>query len=275
MTPSPMRSSITSPITSIESLRAALGLWRQGLARAWAPLLVYASIYAVGLAAPTSLPLGLLLVVVELLVWAVVSGALMRLALADRHPGDPAFRLGPAGLQWTGIETRLLGARLLLVLLLFLILVAAVFSMMLVGVVVAATTGQAPKPAAGFLTTPAGVAIALVALTFTLVTVWITTRLALSSPATVDLGAVQAFSTLALTRRPGAWRLLVWMPVLTAGVFALGYALRWVTQVGGLAPGAAAAARVAYAVLAALVQTPLAAGVSAHAYRRLKAAEAA
>lgn len=261
---------VTSPITSVESLRAGLVLWRQGLTRAWAPLGLYAALYAVGLSASLPAPVLIGLIVVELLVWAVISGALMRLALADRHPDDPAFRLGPGGLQWTAIETRLLGARLLLVLLFFLILVAAIFCIMLVTVVMTATTG-APVKGAPFLSTPTGVAIAGVGLAFALAAVWIATRLALSSPATVDLGAVQAFSTLALTRRPEAWRLLVWAPLVTIGVFVAGFALRWAAQVGGLPPTAATAARIAYALLGALVQTPLVAGVTAHAYRRLAA----
>jgi len=266
----------TTPTSPGGALHAAVGIWRQALARAWAPLLIYAAVYAVGLVVRLPTVAILLLIPTELLVWTVVSGALMRIALGELHPDDPAFRLGPVGLQWTGIETRLLGARLLLILLLFLALTAAVFCMLLAGVVVAAMTGQPPTLATAFFLTPSGMAISLVGLAFAVLTGWVATRLALSNPATADRGQVQAFSTWSLTAGRRAWRVLFWMPLLIFGGFVLGFLIRWLDRTNSVPSALMPVVWIAYALLLGFVQTPLAAGVSAYAYRRLSAeAEAA
>lgn len=253
-----------------EPLWAAFGLWRTGVSRALGALALYAGLYAIGLLVPLP-PWALIgLVVVELLVWAVAFGALMRIALADLHADEPSYRLGPAGLQWGVIETRLFTARLLLLLLLFLILVAAVFCMMLAAIVVSAMTGPPPKLAAGISLTPAALAVILVGLAFAGVTVWVATRLALSSPATADRVKVQVFSTWPLTRGARAWGLLAPMPMLIFITFALGFLVRWAMRCGSLPASALPAVWIAYALFVGFVQTPLAAGVSAEAYRRLK-----
>jgi hypothetical protein len=257
-----------------EPLGAAFGLWRAALTRAWGALAVYAGVYVLGLLLPLP-PLALAgLIVVELLVWAMASGALMRLALADLHPDDPLYRLGPAGLQWGAVEGRLLAARALLVLLLFMILVAAVFCMMLAAVVVSAVAGPAPKLAAGGPPTPAAIAILLVGLAFAAVTVWVCIRLGLSSPASADRLRVQAFSTWSLTRGARSLKLLAFLPALILAAFALGFLVRWAARCGILPPAVLPVVWIAYAIFVGFIETPLAAGVSANAYLRLRAGPA-
>jgi len=70
---------------------------------------------------------------ITVLIGVIANGALLRLAFADEHPGDPEFRVGPQGFQWGKPETRLLGA----VLLVFLFALLALLGTAVIGCAVA------------------------------------------------------------------------------------------------------------------------------------------
>ena len=243
-------------------LRFAVNLWRRAMAQAWGALGLYAAIYAAGLVLHLPPPALLLLAVAELFVSAVVHGALMRIGLGD------GAGLGPAGLQWTRVETRILLARLLLGLVLILLLVGAIFLMMLAGAVVMAAIGQ--KPATDFFVTQAGAAVILAGLASGVASVWTMTRLAMSGPATVDRGEVQVFATWRMTAGLRPWRLLFWSPLFGVAAFALGFLLRTTERTGGLDGSTALVASLAYALVFAFIETPIVAGVSVYAYLRLR-----
>jgi hypothetical protein len=248
-----------------DALRAAAAAWRPMLTGAWAPLLgltllALAISPAFGLA-----PLrALLLAPVDLLVTAVAYGAMMRVALADLHVGDESYRLGPGGLQWTSIETRLLGALLLIGLFVGLAGLGAIFATLLSAVVVAAVIGQPSGAVGGFLATPSGIAAALVCAVTVGFILWAGVRLILSTAATADRRQVQVFSTWSLTK--GA-ALPLFLALLAIAAPAILFSLA-----GRMAAGQAVALApwAGYALAVGLVQTPLTAGVSAYAYRRLR-----
>jgi hypothetical protein len=254
-----------------------LDVWRRTVVSAWAALALYAAIYVAVLIGHPPPAVAAALVLAEVLVAAVVQGAQMRLGLG---PGGDTARfggLGPAGLQWTAVETRILLSRLLLMLVVILLLVAAVFCMALAAAVTLAMSaapsgvmpGQTP-PGAEFFHTGAGAAMIVTGLSFAAATVFVLTRLALSGPATVDQGGVRVFATWPMTAGLRPWRLLVWCPVLNILVFGLGFALHSGEQTGALHGASATIASLAYALFTAFIETPMSAGVSILAYRRLK-----
>jgi hypothetical protein len=97
-----------------EAFRAVTPGWRA----AWGALGLAALIAGAGQFGSGSQPGGnpLLVLTLSLLSLAagtMVKGALYRLALAPDHPGDPAYQIGAAGVQWNGFEWRILGASLI------------------------------------------------------------------------------------------------------------------------------------------------------------------
>jgi len=256
----------TTRIATGDALRAATALWRPMLIGAWGPLL---GLVVLALAISPAFGLApiwpLLLAPVDLLVSVVAYGAMMRVALADRHAGDAAYAPGPGGLQWATIETRLLGALLLIGLFVALAAMGAVFATLLTAVIVAAVTGQLPRAGGSFLATPSGMAAtAVLAVTMGFI-FWACVRLILSTAATADRRQVQVFSTWTLTRG-SALPLFLALVLIAAPAIALSVA-------GRLAAGhfAGLGLWVGYALAVGLLQTPLTAGVSAYAYRRLSA----
>lgn len=257
-------------IATGDALRAAAALWRPLVAGAWAPLLGLSALAFVLSPALGLAPVwALVLAPANLLVSVLGYGAMMRLALARGVDGAGADRPGPAGLQWTAIETSLLGAFLLLALFVALCAIGAVFALMLIAIVVAAVTGPvASAPSlAGFVSTPSGFAASAVfAVTFGFL-IWACVRLILSTPASADRRQVQVFSTWGLTRG-NVLPLFLALLVIAVPAIVLGAAAR-------LAAGQAVALAVwvAYALAVGLLQTPLTAAVTAFAYRRLIAAD--
>ncbi len=253
--------------TSISgSLASAGALWRRALPRAWAPLLALTALNF-ALSPAVHLPAILLpaIIVADVIALTLAYGALMRLALADRHLDHAEYQPGPAGLQWGGIETRVLGSIALLTLLALLIVIAGVFAVLLVTIVVAAVTGAAPKGAA--LAGPSLIAFWGVVAAAAAAAVWIFVRLSLAMPATVDRRQVQVFSTWSLTKRC-APPLFIALAIATLPTIILSVAARALQGVGP-AGGAAIALWGLYAAVAGLVQTPLIAGISAWFYRRV------
>ena len=107
-------------------------------------------------------------------------GALLRVAFADEHPGEAAFRPGPYGLQWRNTEWRLLGAGALVLLLCLLAALAAtaLAFAVLAGILLATGHGLTSQPMsdAGMIATGLGAVGGL----------YVAYRLILSMPATVS-----------------------------------------------------------------------------------------
>jgi hypothetical protein len=89
----------------------------EGWRRAWGILLILvwftAALQIIELLRPTWTVVSLLGFVASVFVTTAATGALYRLRLSADHPGDDAFAAHPGGLQWGGLEWRVLAANLL------------------------------------------------------------------------------------------------------------------------------------------------------------------
>jgi hypothetical protein len=141
-------------------------------------------------------------------------GALLRLGLRERHPGDGAYRIGPAGLQWRAGEWRIVGSTLLLLLTLlapFGLIMAAYFGLSSAGVV--SVKIDLPTPAVS----PAGptdvaqfadlAVAALIPLAVVCAFAAIVVRLAGTLPASIERKRLVLFAAWPLTRG-GFWPIL-------------------------------------------------------------------
>jgi hypothetical protein len=97
--------------------------------RAWGIMLIAvwftATLEAIQLLKPEWGLVSFLGVIVTLFLSAAATGALYRLRFAEDHPGDGAYVAHAAGLQWGGLEWRVLGASLLVGIIIGVILVVA------------------------------------------------------------------------------------------------------------------------------------------------------
>ncbi|MHB8283241.1 MAG: hypothetical protein ACYDD1_01050 [Caulobacteraceae bacterium] len=197
----------------------------------------------------------------------MASAALMRLAFIEEHRGDPAFRLGPLGLQWGMPEWRLLGALGLLALLL---LIGVLFLVMLVFVFGAAAVltagaksvqavGAAPASPAATLT---GSLLLLVGM---LIAMFVAVRVCLYPAATVTTGKIQVFSTWPLTRGQ-FWHILGAMVLLNLPSLVLSMLAVYVPASLGLT----AVFGVVLSAVNAFIELPLLNGLYAHLYKGLR-----
>ncbi|MEJ0065537.1 MAG: hypothetical protein WDM85_08880 [Caulobacteraceae bacterium] len=113
--------------------------------RAWGIMLVLvwfnAALQIVELLRPRWGAVAFLGLIVSIFVTTAATGALYRLRLAGDHPGDDQFAAHPAGLQWGGLEWRVLGANLLVgVIIAVLVFVAIIVWAIIFGV----TVGSSP-----------------------------------------------------------------------------------------------------------------------------------
>jgi hypothetical protein len=85
--------------------------------KAWGILLILVWLTAaqqiVEILRPSWTAVSFLFLILSVFVSTGVTGALYRLQLGGDHPGDDQFAAHPAGLQWGGLEWRVLGANLL------------------------------------------------------------------------------------------------------------------------------------------------------------------
>ena len=216
-------------------------------------------------------------VVAQLLTGLLLYGAVFRLAFADRHPADPGFALGHAGLQWGGIEWRLLGAGVLLTLFLAIIAVLGMVLVSAVALGIIMNHGGATPP-----TTPQAVLAALgpngqtvVSVIFFLVLLallYCYVRLSLALAATVDTGKVSVLASWSLTKAQG-WRILGALILVQLPLMLIESLIAAASD--GAGPGTGAPMSAEAAMLSALaigaifgcVIAPLSAGVLAYYYR--------
>lgn len=249
------------------ALSAGLGFWRTALRRAWGALLLLTMVSIAGVM-ETVQGVGwawiLVTSMVELLATVVACGALFRIALSRDKPG-------PAGLQWSKVEWRVLGAMALTFFLILLILLAIVFVIMLLLAVLYVGFGAASIPSPKDLSsTPAGQALIAAGGLGGLVLLWVLVRLSLAAPATVDRGAIQVFSTWPFSR--GRTLTLFLIAILLGLTIFLRLGLPMlIPNWAGSRPGTGGAAtglRVLASLLGGLVQLPILAGALAYVYRR-------
>jgi hypothetical protein len=183
----------------VESVRASIAFLKYSVPQAYG---ILGLVMIVNLAGwfLTANPIATLLVAVPFNIMA--SAALMRLAFADEHPGDPAFRLGPLGLQWRMTEWRLLGAVCLLALLLVIGILFMVMLVFIFGAAAVLTTGAKAVQAAG--TQPASPAAAATGsallLAGAMTAVFVKVHVCLYPAATVTKNKIEVFSTWPLTK---------------------------------------------------------------------------
>ena len=270
-----------SNVPVMQSVTAAFQFWRM----AWRPAVgALALLTVVGTlqsywSLTDAVGLSLLMFGALLLVSPVALGALYRQAFADEHPGDPAFRLGPAGLQWGAMEWRLLGASLL-VMLFAVILMALFFLVLVIAVVmIAGGSGLGAQASPDQIAEALGVTGVLLLLALFLVMaaafIYLGIRLALVAPATAASGKVMVFETWPLTKGQ-FWPLLgamilVALPTIVAAIV-VGVVEGAVSGGGAVSSASAAVLALATSVIAAFVQAPLSAGLLAYLYRGLRPA---
>ena len=281
-----------SNVPVMEAARAAYRFWREAWRPALGALLLLGAAAAVQyyMAATGQVGWSMLATLVTLPVQMVAYGALFRLAFADERSGEPEFQIGPGGLQWGRLETRLLGATLLLLLLAFVAVLLFAFVMVVAMMVAAggaaaelegADTPQEMIEALG----PRGLLILGVVMVVGLVgALWASVRLALVLPATAFTGKVQVFETWKLTKGQ-FWRILAAMIIASAP------SIIWAVFNGAVEgalgedgaregvkvlPAATAAIMALLAgVVTGVLQAPLTVGLTSFLYRGLREAPAA
>jgi len=237
---------------------------------------------------PQSALLALLGGLIQQMLQIMAIGAIYRVALVPYHPRDPDYRVDSGGIQWSGIEWRVLASGPLVGLLVGFIgfLLAVVW-----GIALGATVGAAGGDLSALqemrrgglaslqafvrlMSGPAGIISALVLFPSLVLLTWLGGRLSLlairaADTATLDMGAAWRLS------RGVTWALVVGLVVtfivtlaassLTGG--ALGLAAAAV-------PAPAAAKAAVYAsvggMIAAAIRVPLVTGLLSYVYLGLK-----
>jgi hypothetical protein len=207
-------------------------------------------------------------------------GSVFRLAFGPEHPGDERFNLAHHGLQWRGIELKMLGSGALI--LLFSIALTVLMALVLLsglGALLYAhgvPFSQALKADDAFQAAgPEGLQLHVIGtsiMQLVLMFVWI--RLSLAYAATADSGRVQVFRTWKLTRG-NFWRLLATtlvleLPSALIMVVGAGSGLALDGKSAPLAPGETFIYSLICGGWAGAAAMPLAAGVQAYFYRNLK-----
>lgn len=260
---------LANTISVREGVRAGYGFipaaWR-AVAGALILAAVTGASYFYADAAHLGRPAVLAALVAHFLVGAVAQGALFRLALDQTGNG-------PLGLQWRGLESRLLGLTLLT--LLFFVVVVLVLTIVvaaaIIGVSIAAGVPFQPGNPGwlGEMGLVGGLILALVVIAAYVVFVWLAVRLSLASAATAAVGRIQLLSTFPLTKGH-VWRLLGSLLIVAAPVIAAALATGVATGLaGGLPDPATAAFAIVTGLLVAFVYLPAAAGLLVYIYRRL------
>lgn len=201
----------------------------------------------------------------------MAQGALFRIALAPVG-AESADRNGPLGIQWRGLESRLLGMTLLLVVLLLIIAVVATFvlAVVLLGFVGSDVAANATSPEALMASiSPTARFVFNFGLTLCLLGILVLVlRLTMAAPATAAEGGIRLLNTLGLTKgsviRILAAVLVVNLPIFALQGLALGF--RQIThspETDHWAEGVAAA-------MSTFFYIPISVGMTSYIYRRLK-----
>jgi len=269
------------------SVGAALGyawsLWRTHGREIWGALALNALAFTVLCAGVFAQNLTLLLagglglVVTKYAVY----GAMIRLAYGGEHPGDPQYQVGGLGLQWRGMELRMLGADALVTV--FLVILTLLLVIALLAPVLGTVMSHGTIPNASTLTPdqlnqmlgPSGSTIMEVGqIVLRLVLAFVVIRLSLYLPATAESGRISIFRTWKLTRghfwQIFAATLVIGLPTVLIMSLGVGAGLSLDGRPAPLAPGETFLYSLICGGWAGAAATPLAAGVQAYFYRNLK-----
>lgn len=269
------------------SVGAALGyawsLWRSHWRQVWGVLALnalaltvfYAGLFAQDVRLTAAAAAGMLFTVYS------VYGAVIRLAFAGEHADDPRFQLGTMGLQWRGMELKMLGASLLLAVFVFILSVLLVIAVMapVIGTVLSKGTALPTPPPTALtfedlekLFGPTAAEIMRIGiLVAQLVIMFVVTRLSLYLVATGESGKVSVLRTWKLTRghflQIFATSVVIGLPtVLIMSVASLPLN----GQPAPLAPGEIFIYSLICGGWAGAAAMPLSAAVQAYFYRNLK-----
>ena len=250
----------------MDSVRAAVAFARAGVPRVAGVLGLVMLLNIAGDAAQDHFAI-VATFVAALLASLMANAALLRLAFAEEHQGDPEFAIGRQGFQFGRPETRLLGAILLLALfgflaVLFLLLLVIIFTIALLVTV----HGQTAAPTAATKLPPDVQAMVSVLIgVFALAMLWVAVRICLYPAATIAQKRVQVFSTWALTAGVW-WRIFAAFLILLSPAIVLAGLLAASQGVPALQLGVAVVA----AAVNAFVEVPLFCGLYAHLYKLLR-----
>ena len=243
--------------------------WRGNVLKAAGPLVIGAVASLISTVAPFNIAVAASLI--NVLAMIAAQGALFRIALAPIGVEGPD-RNGPYGLQWRGLETRLLGQTLLLVLLLFGIAIVATFllAVLLLGFVGGDVAANAASPDALMASlSPTARFVFNLGLTLCLLGLLVMVlRLTMAAPATAAENRVRMLSTAGMTRG-SVLRLLVAVVVVNLPVFvlqglAMGFArLTHSPATDHWAEGVATA-------MSTFFYIPISVGMTAYVYKRLR-----
>lgn len=251
--------------------------WRANVARVVGPLIIAAAaILALATISPPNFltagapvsPSAVAVVAIYGLAFVMIQGGLYGIAMADQG-GAPAGPLGPLGLQWRGLETRILGASVLVGLVFLAAAVVTTFGvsiglLLLLGPTGAATSEQwmASLSPAARSTFYGGLGVCLVILW------WLATRLSMTLAATAADNRIRLWAPFKLTH--GAVLpitlagLVIYLPVLMLQILAWSF-----TQITGSPELAPWTSGIASAVSIFLYQ-PISVGMTSYIYRRLR-----
>jgi hypothetical protein len=274
-----------SNVPVMQSVRAAYTFWRTYWRPVAGALAVLAAVTAFQIYANLTGNRGFsfLGMLISIAASTMAMGALFRLAFSDEHPGDPAFRPGPSGLQWGAMEWRLLGATLLVALLMVIALVLFFF-LFILAVIMLAGSGAIgadtdPEELARAIGAPGAILLLLLMLILLGTIIYAAVRLVLVPAATAASGKVMVFETWALTKGQ-FWPILgavilVSLPSLIAGMVT--GAISSSAGVEGsregaqvLPPATALVVALLSGAVSGFVQAPLTAGLGAYLYRGLR-----
>src|SRR5580698_3753583 len=130
-----------------DAIGASFRFIGEAWSKAWGIMLVLvwfnAALQIVELLRPTWGAVSFIGLIISVFVTTAATGALYRLQLAGDHPGDNQFAANPAGLQWGGLEWRVLGANLMIGLGIgVLVIVAVIIWAIILGVTVGSNPGD-------------------------------------------------------------------------------------------------------------------------------------
>ena len=253
-------------VSVLASARSAILFARANVVRVMGVLSLVMLLNIAGEMAVSRVAQGLTFVA-TVLAGLMANAALLRLAFADEHSGDPEFHIGPQGFQFGLPEVRLLGAMLLLglfgfIALLFMLLLAALFTVGLVfshGQTVIAPEAAARSPDVQLM-------LSVLILAFFGLALWVWVRVFTYPAATIAERKVQVFSTWKFTAGTW-WRIFAAFLLLSLPAFVSDGLL--------LASQAYPPMLFGFAILSAAVnafiEIPLLCGLSADLYRQLRA----
>ncbi len=263
------------------ALTYTVALWRANARSIWGVLALNALTMTVYMAGFYALNENLMLAGAGALivVQPILSAAVYRMALADRHPADPAFVHGHSGLQWRAMEWRMLAVALLLTVL-FLIF-AALGAVLVVGLALGiimnhggAAPPKTPEAVLAALGQDGQTAVTVVLAAVLAVLLYFYLRLSLSFAATADKGKLMVLQSWSLTKGR-FWALLATLLVVQLPLSLLQMVVAAVAQGGQtsvvvpaqMSAEAAMAAALVIGVAFGAVIAPLSAGVLAYYYR--------